>query len=377
MCEIAMAKGRILVVEDERIVAKDISKRLKDLGYGVVAAVSSGEAAIETATEARPDLVLMDIQLKGSVDGIEAAEKIRSELNIPVIYLTAYADENTLQRAKVTEPFGYIIKPFDERDLHAAIEIALRRRLAESAVRVALEKEQELGELKSRFWSMVAHEFRRPMTDISASAQLLEQYNHQLPEAKRREYLYLIQEAVRSMDRLLNDVLAVNRAERGGLRFEPTALNLEQLCRHLVEEMKFTTGDSHPIVFTMHGQCNDVCLDKELLRHILSNLLSNAIKYSPEGSSVYLDLTCSEGRVVFQVRDTGIGIPPSDRQYLFESFYRAGNVGDIPGTGLGLTMVKTCLELHGGQVAVESEVGTGTTFTVTLPLCNCHPLTRT
>lgn len=372
-----MAKGRILVVEDERIVAKDISKRLKDLGYGVVAAVSSGEAAIETATEARPDLVLMDIQLKGSVDGIEAAEKIRSELNIPVIYLTAYADENTLQRAKVTEPFGYIIKPFDERDLHAAIEIALRRRLAESAVRVALEKEQELGELKSRFWSMVAHEFRRPMTDISASAQLLEQYNHQLPEAKRREYLYLIQEAVRSMDRLLNDVLAVNRAERGGLRFEPTALNLEQLCRHLVEEMKFTTGDSHPIVFTMHGQCNDVCLDKELLRHILSNLLSNAIKYSPEGSSVYLDLTCSEGRVVFQVRDTGIGIPPSDRQYLFESFYRAGNVGDIPGTGLGLTMVKTCLELHGGQVAVESEVGTGTTFTVTLPLCNCHPLTRT
>jgi signal transduction histidine kinase len=372
----AMTRARILVVEDERIVAKDISKRLSDLGYKVVASVSSGEAAIETAREAQPDLVLMDVQLKGQVDGIEAAEKIRLDYNIPVIYLTAYADENTLQRAKVTEPFGYIIKPFDERDLHAAIEIALRRRLAESAVRVALEKERELGELKSRFWSMVAHEFRRPMTDISASAQLLEQYSHQLPEAKRREYLYLIQEAVRSMDGLLNDVLAVSRAERGGLKFEPAALNLEQFCRHLVEEMKFTSGESHPLILTMHGQCDEVCLDKQLLRHILSNLLSNAIKYSPEGGTVYLDLTCSENRAVFQVRDTGIGIPPSDRQHLFESFYRAENVGDIPGTGLGLTMVKTCLELHGGQISVESEVGAGTTFTVILPLCNCHSVTR-
>lgn len=371
-----MAKARILVVEDERIVAKDIAKRLSDLGYSVVATVSSGEAAIETATAKQPDLVLMDIQLKGNVDGIEAAEKIRANFNIPVIYLTAYADENTLQRAKVTEPFGYIVKPFDERDLHAAIEIALRRRLAESAVRVALEKERELGEIKSRFWSMVAHEFRRPMTDISASAQLLEQYNHQLPEQRRREYLYVIQEAVKSMDRLLNDVLAVGRAERGSLRFEPAALDLEQFCHHLLEEMQFTAGENHPIIFTLHGQCDDVCLDKQLLRHILSNLLSNAIKYSPKGGTVYLDLTCAEGRAVFQVRDTGIGIPPGERQHLFESFYRANNVGDIPGTGLGLTMVKTCLELHGGQIAVDSEVGVGTTFTVTLLLSSCNSVTR-
>jgi CheY-like chemotaxis protein len=128
----------------------------------------------------RPDLVLMDIRLKGHLDGVEAAEQIRVAFGTPVIYLTAYVDEATLQRAKITEPFGYIMKPFDERDLQVAIEIALRRRLSERAIRVALEKEKELSELRSRFWSMAAHELKSPMTSILICAQLLEQENHQV-----------------------------------------------------------------------------------------------------------------------------------------------------------------------------------------------------
>ncbi len=216
-----MATERVLVVEDERVVARDIEKRLKKLGYVVPASVASGEAAIEQVAKLRPDLVLMDIRLKGQMDGIEAAEQIRADFDTPVIYLTAYADEATLQRAKVTEPFGYIVKPFDERDLQVAIEVALRRRLAETAIRVALEKEKELNELKSRFWSMAAHELRSPMTSILSCAQLLEQEHHSLSEERRREFLYIIQQSVRTMDQLLNDLLAVGQAESGGLKFEP------------------------------------------------------------------------------------------------------------------------------------------------------------
>lgn len=361
-----MANARILIVEDERIVAKDISKRLKNLGYIVVAAVSSGEEAIEKAGETRPDLVLMDIRLKGKIDGINASEQIRAEFNIPVIFLTAYADEKTLQRAKVTEPFGYIVKPFDERELYAAIEVALRRRMAEEAVHVALTKEKELSELKSRFWSMVVHEFRRPMTSILASAQLLEHHSQELPEVKKREYLYLIQESVRAMDNLLNDVLAVGRAEGGQLKLAPAQLNLEEFCQGLVEEMQFSTDQTHRLIFINHNQCTTACLDQKLLWHILSNLLSNAIKYSPQGSHIYLELFCLEGEVLFQVKDTGIGIPTADQQYLFKAFYRGENVGKIPGTGLGLALVKKCLDLHGGQISVHSEVGLGTTFTVKL-----------
>jgi CheY-like chemotaxis protein len=120
-----MAKARILIVEDESVVAKDIQTRLKGLGYAVSAIASSGEVAIQKAAGTHPDLVLMDIVLKGDVDGIEAASQIRSRLNIPVLYLTAYTDEKTLERAKITEPFVYIIKPFQERELHSNIEMAL------------------------------------------------------------------------------------------------------------------------------------------------------------------------------------------------------------------------------------------------------------
>ncbi|WP_088890823.1 hybrid sensor histidine kinase/response regulator [Leptolyngbya ohadii] len=367
-----MAGEKILVVEDERIVARDIEKRLKKLGYVVPASVASGEDAIQKVAELRPELVLMDIRLKGQMDGVEAAEKIRSDFDTPVVYLTAYADEVTLQRAKATEPFGYIVKPFDERDLHVAIEVALRRQLSETAIRVALEKEKELSELKSRFWSMAAHEIKGPMTSILGCAQLLEQEGHNLTEERRREFLYIIQQSVRSMDQLLNDLLAIGRVEGGSLKFKPAPLDLEKFCRSLVEEIQFSTGLSHPIRFSSRGHCENVCLDQKLLRHILTNLILNAVKYSPEGSPVYLNLDCIAGQVTLEVRDSGIGIPPDAQKHLFEPFHRASNVGKIPGTGLGLTMVKRCLDLHSGEITVESEVGVGTTFVV--KLLDPHPM---
>lgn len=137
-----MAETRILVVEDESVVAKDIQWSLKGLGYEICGWASSGEEAIQKAKDLRPDLVLMDIVLKGDMDGVQASEHIRKSFNIPVIYLTAYADDHTLQRAKVTEPFGYILKPFEERELHTTVEVALYRHKTEKAIR---EKEQWLS----------------------------------------------------------------------------------------------------------------------------------------------------------------------------------------------------------------------------------------
>ncbi len=134
-----MSKVEILVVEDESIVAMDIERRLKSLGYQVVGHVLSGEEAVVRTDEERPDLVLMDIHLKGTMDGIEAAQKIRRLYDIPVIYITAYSDEATLERAKVTEPFGYILKPFQEREIHSAIEMAIYKHRSEQELRAAKE----------------------------------------------------------------------------------------------------------------------------------------------------------------------------------------------------------------------------------------------
>ncbi|MBD2082897.1 HAMP domain-containing sensor histidine kinase, partial [Leptolyngbya sp. FACHB-17] len=229
-----------------------------------------------------------------------------------------------------------------------------------------LEKEKELSELKSRFWSMAAHEIRNPMTSILGCAQMLERESN-LPEERRREFLYMIQQSVRRMDQLLNDLLEIGRVEGGSLKFEPAPLDVEQFCQRLVEEIQFSAGARQHIVFHHQGGCERAYLDQKLLRHTLTNLLSNAIKYSLGSSPVYLDLVCTDQQVTLQVRDTGIGIPLEAQRHLFEPFQRASNVGKVPGTGLGLTMVKRCVDLQGGQIAVESEVGAGTTFIVQLP----------
>ncbi len=158
-----MAKTNVLVVEDESIVSKDIQQSLKKLGYNIVGAAATGENAIELAQEAKPDIVLMDIMLKGEMNGIQAAEQIRGKMNIPVIYLTAYADEGTLAKAKVTEPYGYIIKPFKEIDLHTSIEMALYKHSKENEVR----KERDL------LYSLVENKDSKDFIFVKANSRLV------------------------------------------------------------------------------------------------------------------------------------------------------------------------------------------------------------
>jgi len=138
-----MAEGRILIVEDEHIVARGIKRMLKSLGYTVTGVASSGEDAISKAESTFPDIVLMDIMLKGDMDGVEATREIKARFDIPVVYLTAYSDNNILERAKITEPFGYIIKPFDEKDLYSSIEVALHRQRKEKEKSGEIIKEEK------------------------------------------------------------------------------------------------------------------------------------------------------------------------------------------------------------------------------------------
>ncbi|MCL1472959.1 hybrid sensor histidine kinase/response regulator [Argonema antarcticum] len=358
----------IMVVEDEIIIAMDIKERLKKLGYTVPAIVASGEKAIQKAEEIQPDLVLMDIMLKGAMDGVEAADIIWNRLRFPVVFLTANTDIKTIERAKKTQPFGYLVKPFEEKELYTTIEIALARHQAEIEIRKALEKEKELGELKSRFVTMVSHEFRTPMATILFSAGLLEKYQSIWHEEKKMTHIHRIQTAIEHMTDLLNDVLVVGKAEAGKLEFRPAPMDLEGFCHQLLEDIKHADKECHPLELTIQSAVSNACMDENLLRHILTNLLSNAIKYSPQNSPVQFQLLCQDGQAVFQIRDAGIGINPEDEKQLFEMFHRGTNVGNISGTGLGLTIVKKSVDLHQGQIAVESEPGVGTTFTVTLPL---------
>jgi PAS domain S-box-containing protein len=244
-------------------------------------------------------------------------------------------------------------------------DITERKRLEE--VRLALEREKELSVLKTRFFSMASHEFRTPLSTVLAAAQLLENSLSDSSE-KRLRNLRRIQDSVKNMVQLLDDILTINRAETGKLEFNPKPLALEKFCRQFVEEMQLSAGNQHTLTFVCQGECINVRLDEKLLRSILANLLSNAIKYSPRGGQVHCFLKFESDCVKLQIRDRGVGISAEDRKQLFEPFYRGKNVRHISGTGLGLVVVKKCVDLHGGSIEIASHLGQGTTATIVLPL---------
>jgi len=504
-----MGQARILVVEDEVIVARTIASQLSQLGYIVAGTASSGKVAIAKAREIKPELVLMDIILKGEMDGIATAIQIREQLDVPIIYLTAYGDEHTLERAKITQPFGYIVKPFTTKDLRIAIEIGLLKHQLERELREnrdqlatllnsmsdaviaangqgkvtfmnpaaealtgwqqkdalgneaakifhivdevtettlespvtkvlreqqvvylgeftslitkngkrvpigdsasplkgrpdqingvvvvfwdlserrqtklleqALEKEQELNRLKSLFISTVSHEFRNPLTVVQTAVELIEMQGANLTDAKRGIYLKRIQGAVQSMEKLMEEVLFMGRAEAEKLIYNPTPLNLEQFCLDLIEDFSIIESNVYEIIFTCHSENTSAVMDEVLLHYLFTNILSNALKYSPRGGKIQFDLICDpiEKVAIFHIQDQGMGIPEADQPRLFESFYRGSNVKSIKGTGLGLVIVKRCVDAHRGQISVTSQVEVGTIFTVTLPLNSELSLTET
>jgi signal transduction histidine kinase len=239
---------------------------------------------------------------------------------------------------------------------------------AQAELTRALAQERELGELKSRFVTMVSHEFRTPLGIIMSAVELMRHYDERLPKDQREELQTDIFNSTRLMASLMEQVLVLGRVEAGKLGCKTAPCDLDTLAGKLIDESLSATNRRCPIVWRAEGDLHGAVADESLLRHIFSNLITNAVKYSPEGGEVIFTARRDGAEGVFQVIDHGIGIPEGDRARLFETFHRCSNVGEIPGTGLGLVIVKRCVDLHGGSTHIASEVGKGTTFTVRLPL---------
>lgn len=231
-----------------------------------------------------------------------------------------------------------------------------------------LAQEKKLGELKLQLFSMISHEFRTPLSVILLSSQLLREILAELVDEKQLKNLYRIQSSAKLMNHLLTDILTLTRAEAGKLEFKPQLINLENFCLNLVEDLQLFGTSTHTINFINNGQCFRANLDEKLMYCALSNLLLNGIKYSSAGSNVYLILDADMEHIIFQVQDQGIGIPPSEQTNIYEPFYRCQNVDNIMGTGLGLPVVKKCVDIHQGKIYLESELRVGTKFTIYIPL---------
>ncbi len=252
--------------------------------------------------------------------------------------------------------------------LTVAVDITDRKKV-EAELLKSLDRERELSQLKSNFVSTVSHEFRTPLEIIMSSGEILERYFERLRPEQRQEHLQSIHSAVRRMSMLMEEVLLLGRVEAGKVQCDQSPLDVPVFCKRLIEEIRAATDDRCPIELDTENLPAQLAQgDENLLRHILTNLLSNAVKYSRPGGTVNLVVTRQEGFAIFQVMDTGCGIPAADQERIFQAFQRGQNVAKIPGTGLGLVITKRCVELHDGRIRFRSEEGKGTTFEVRLPI---------
>ena len=233
----------------------------------------------------------------------------------------------------------------------------------------ALKTEKELGELKSRFVSMASHEFKTPLSTILSSSYLLEQYNNIDAPDKRIKHIERIKNAVGDMKNILDDFLSLDKLDEGLIKADIKSMSAEDCVKefHLViSEMQINLKPGQQINFKYTGN-SEVMLDKHLLRNICMNLLSNATKFSPEASMINVTAGFNPDSFNMSVQDYGIGVPESDKQHLFERFFRAKNAFNIQGTGLGLHIVAKFIELMNGDITIESKLDEGTTFTIRIP----------
>lgn len=227
----------------------------------------------------------------------------------------------------------------------------------------ALAKEMELNELKSRFVSLASHEFRTPLSTIQSSAYLISQYNESADQHKRDKHIQRIVSAVTTLTDILNDFLSVGKIEEGRIQVRYGEFNLKDFTNSVIDEINPIQKEGQVINY-LHSGKEIVMLDSTLYKHIILNLLSNAIKFSDEGERIEISTQVESSGLVVKVKDAGMGIPPEDKEHLFERFFRAANVSNIQGTGLGLHIVAKYAEMMNGTIVCNSELGKGTEFVI-------------
>ncbi|PZV19653.1 MAG: hypothetical protein DCF20_01215 [Pseudanabaena sp.] len=352
--ESIIQSAKVLIVEDETIISWCLQESLEALGYQVSAVVSSGKKAIDAAVLVKPDIALMDIRLKGEMDGIEAADFLYRNFDIPIIYLTAHSDENILKKAIQTSPFGYLLKPFAPKELHCTIQIALQRHQSESRL--------------SEFISIASHELKTPLTSIHGALGLLASgvLANQSDTAKRM--LDIASSDTERLVRLVNDILDLERLESNKVTLNRQWHDAAELCQQAIATMQTIAAESQ-IAILSNLKSLKVFADSDRIIQTLVNLLSNAIKFSPPQSQVQIEVEQIADEIVFRVCDRGCGIPKDRLESIFERF----NQVDISyssqkgGTGLGLAICRSIIQQHGGKIWVESVLSEGSTVSFTIP----------
>ncbi|MBN1887031.1 MAG: response regulator [Thermoflexales bacterium] len=397
------AEPRILIVDDEQVGRDSLQVSLTAQGYELAFAASGAEA-LATAAELSPDLILLDVMMPG-MDGFEVCRRLRADphlAEVPILLITALDDRESRLQGLEAGADDFLSKPFDRTELRARVRTITRldryRRLL--VERTQRERAEEAERLKDQFISNVSHELRTPLSIITLLSGNLDTLYGQLAENKRRQMIRDIRRHAQTLDDMIGKVLDISRIENKRILIEQQRVDLAQLARQEAEQL-LPLAQRKSLTLNVTGdQELGVQANESQLRQVISNLLSNAIKYTPDGGQITCECrlhTAAEGVAgasekadpaewpdaadlpagrwaALRVSDTGVGIGLEHLPHLFERFYRVQAQGVIPGAGLGLSIVKELVELHGGRIAVASTPGRGSVFAVYVPLANGAPL---
>jgi signal transduction histidine kinase len=372
-----------MIVEDEFVILQQLEVLLVELGYEVCAKALSGEKAVQEAEEKIPDLILMDINLIGEIDGVEAARQIQTRYDIPIIYVTAFDNPELLARAKVTEPYGYILKPFEPRELNIAIDISLykhqvKKEKAELQARLhQAQKMEAIGTLAGG----IAHVFNNILWAIMGFTELT--LNKLIEGSQERKYLERVLQASEKAKNIISQFLAFSRQSEADRQTVQLGLIIEESIQSLRESLP----PNIQIKINIRSATDLILANPQRIEEMLRHLYSNALHAIGEKDGV-LEITLEDIYLNDQqstlgqgltpgpyfkltIADTGPGMEQSVLDQIFEPFFSTKEVGT--GMGLGLSVVYGIVNSHGGNISIASTPGNGAKFTILLPKKNNLP----
>jgi len=392
---------RVLVIDDDEedfIIFRDIMTEMDHRKY-VMEWKESYEDGLAAIEQKRHDVYLVDYRL-GAKTGLELIEEAIAKGHLgPFIILTGQNDLEVDTSAMQAGAADYLVKstitalPLERsirysmqqaknlreiKDLNIQLENRVRERTyvleqamialekSRAELSVALEREKEVNELKSRFVSMASHEFRTPLATILSSLALISRYAAAREHEKEKKHIERIKASVHGLADLLNDFLSVSKLEEGKVQSSAEHFLITELVAEVIEDMQ-TVAKPGQVLNYKHLGTAEVILDKKIVRHVLLNLVSNAIKFSPVNAEVFVNTRVANNEFTLRVEDSGMGISEEDQKHLFERFFRGQNATNIQGTGLGLNIVANYIKMLGGDITLRSALQNGSVFEVHLP----------
>ena len=359
----------IIVVDDTPANLHLLTGMLKARGYKV-RPVSSGKFALQTAQHDPPDLILLDI-IMPEMNGYEVCECLKADeqlAGIPVIFISALNE--TMDKVKAFKVGGvdYVTKPFQFEEVQARVATHLELRRQKRLLQESNEQLRKLEELRDNLVHMVVHDMRTPLTAIYGFLRTLETLEGESLSEQGREFVQTALAATEDLVEMVSSLLDVSKMEAGEMKLNLTQCELLTIAREALAKVESLEGDRQ-LMLSGADEPVTVMADAELIARVFQNLLGNALKFTPDDGRVTVSIEASAAAARVLVQDTGPGIPPEYRERIFEKFGQVENPANKQrySTGLGLTFCKLAIEAHGGQVGVDSEEGSGSTFWFTLP----------